>query len=44
MQKGDVHKTHADVFKINNKVGKIKTTNFDSGIKKFIEWFKNRDE
>ncbi len=41
MQQGDVHKTHADVSKINTKVGKFEITNFNTGIQKFIDWFKS---
>ena len=40
LQKGDVFKTHASNRKLINKIGRIKPTPIDFGIKKFIEWYK----
>ncbi len=41
MQKGDIVKTHGDNNKLQNKIGKIKFTNIELGIKKFIHWYKS---
>ena len=41
LQKGDVHKTHADIGKIKKfKFFPKKRTSIESGVKKFIFWFK----
>ena len=39
MQAGDVQKTNADITKAKKMVGYIPKTNFQNGIKKFVEWF-----
>lgn len=39
MQPGDVIKTNADITKARNLIGYNPTTNFQNGIKKFVEWF-----
>ncbi|MHA3047241.1 GDP-mannose 4,6-dehydratase [Riemerella anatipestifer] len=39
MQAGDVQKTNADIKKAQQKIGYAPTTNFQNGIKKFVEWF-----
>ncbi len=39
LQKGDVHKTHSDNSKLQNKIGKIKFTNIKQGIKNFVDWY-----
>jgi len=39
MQPGDVLKTNADIIKAKTLVGYKPTTNFQNGIKKFVEWF-----
>lgn len=39
MQPGDVLKTSADITKAQNLIGYKPTTNFQNGIKKFVEWF-----
>ena len=39
-QLGDVDNTHADIHKAKSLINYIPKTNFDEGIKKFIEWFK----
>ncbi|MBT0548824.1 GDP-mannose 4,6-dehydratase [Riemerella anatipestifer] len=39
MQAGDVQKTNADIRKAQQKIGYAPTTNFQNGIKKFVEWF-----
>ncbi|MBV6881704.1 GDP-mannose 4,6-dehydratase [Epilithonimonas ginsengisoli] len=39
MQPGDVHKTNADITKARTLIGYAPSTNFQNGIKKFVEWF-----
>ncbi|MBW7675241.1 GDP-mannose 4,6-dehydratase [Chryseobacterium chendengshani] len=39
LQPGDVKKTNADITKAKNLIGYHPTTNFQNGIKKFMEWF-----
>lgn len=39
MQLGDVQKTNADITKAKRLVGYLPKTNFQNGIKKFVEWF-----
>lgn len=39
MQPGDVQKTNADITKAKSLIGYHPTTNFQNGIKKFVEWF-----
>ena len=39
MQAGDVLKTNADITKAKTLIGYEPTTNFQNGIKKFVEWF-----
>lgn len=39
MQPGDVQKTNADITKARNLIGYAPKTNFQNGIKKFVEWF-----
>lgn len=39
MQPGDVLKTNADITKARTLIGYLPTTNFQNGIKKFVEWF-----
>lgn len=39
MQAGDVDKTAADISKARQKLNFNPTTNFDNGIKKFIQWY-----
>ncbi|MDO4763460.1 MAG: GDP-mannose 4,6-dehydratase [Flavobacteriaceae bacterium] len=39
MQPGDVQKTNADITKAKSLVGYAPKTNFQNGIKKFVEWF-----
>ena len=44
MQPGDVLKTNADIHKARTLLGYNPATNFQNGIKKFVEWFlANRD-
>ena len=42
MQAGDVQKTNADINKAKNLIGYNPKTNFQNGIKKFVEWFLSR--
>lgn len=42
MQPGDVQKTNADITKAKNLIGYAPKTNFQNGIKKFVEWFLGR--
>ncbi|MCG2793483.1 MAG: GDP-mannose 4,6-dehydratase [Weeksellaceae bacterium] len=39
MQPGDVRKTNADITKAKTLIGYSPATNFQNGIKKFVEWF-----
>jgi len=39
MQAGDVRKTNADITKAKTLIGYAPSTNFQNGIKKFVEWF-----
>lgn len=39
MQPGDVQKTNADITKAKTLIGYSPNTNFQNGIKKFVEWF-----
>ncbi|MNK49410.1 UDP-glucose 4-epimerase [compost metagenome] len=39
MQPGDVQKTNADITKARTLIGYVPSTNFQNGIKKFVEWF-----
>ncbi len=39
MQPGDVQKTNADITKAQTLIGYKPSTNFQNGIKKFVEWF-----
>lgn len=39
MQPGDVQKTNADIRKAQTLIGYAPATNFQNGIKKFVEWF-----
>ncbi len=41
MQKGDIVKTHGHNAKLQNKIGRIKFTTIELGIKKFINWYKS---
>lgn len=40
MQPGDVEKTYADISKAKTMLGYNPKTNFENGIKKFVEWYK----
>lgn len=42
MQPGDVEQTFADISKAREMIAYDPKTKFDEGIKKFIEWFKNK--
>ncbi|WP_295296217.1 GDP-mannose 4,6-dehydratase [uncultured Brachyspira sp.] len=42
MQKGDVNKTIADINKARKLLNYNPKTSFESGIQKFIEWYKNK--
>jgi UDP-glucuronate 4-epimerase len=39
MQAGDVQKTNADILKAKTLIGYQPKTNFQNGIKIFVEWF-----
>ena len=41
MQLGDVEKTYADISKAKEILGYDPKTNFEDGIKKFVEWYMN---
>lgn len=40
MQPGDVEKTYADISKAKRMIGYDPQTNFEDGIRKFVEWYK----
>lgn len=40
IQKGDVHKTHADIRKLKNKTGIKINTSLEEGIIKYIKWLR----
>ena len=40
MQKGDVDKTVSDISKAKLLLGYVPKTDFESGIRKFVEWSK----
>ena len=42
MQPGDVMRTHADVSKARRLLGYDPTTDFRVGVKKFVEWFREK--
>ncbi len=44
MQPGDVTKTNADISKARQLIGYQPTTNFQNGIKKFMEWFLRKQQ
>lgn len=44
MQPGDVNKTNADISKAKILIGYKPTTNFQNGIKIFVEWFLRKQE
>ena len=44
MQLGDVQKTNANIDKAKNLVGYAPKTNFQNGIKKFVEWFLKKEK
>ena len=39
LQRGDVKKTFSDTKKLKKYIGKLTTTKFDLGIKKFCKWY-----
>ena len=39
-QMGDVYKTHASIYKLQNKTGYKPKFNLSTGIKNFIDWYK----
>ena len=39
MQQGDIHKTHADIAKINKKFNYRPKFDISTGIKEFINWY-----
>lgn len=41
LQKGDVHKTHADISSLNKKTKYYPQTSLKKGIYNFIEWYKS---
>lgn len=41
LQKGDVHKTHANTIKISKKINYRPRTTINEGIKKFVHWYTN---
>jgi UDP-glucuronate 4-epimerase len=40
MQAGDVTETYADISRLNNEIGFTPITNIETGIRKFVEWYK----
>ena len=43
MQPGDVDRTYADITKARKLLGYEPQTTFEEGIRKFIEWYKNKN-
>lgn len=43
MQLGDVKRTCADISKAKNLLGYEPKTNFEDGIKKFVDWYRNNE-
>ena len=41
LQKGDVHRTHADTRKIKKKISYNSKTNIEDGINNFVNWYKS---
>ena len=41
IEKGDVFQTYADVSKLKNWIGYSPQTSIESGIEKFVNWYKN---
>lgn len=41
MQPGDVHSTYADTSLLNELIGKRSTTSIKTGVKEFIDWYKD---
>ena len=39
IQQGDVQKTNADIEKAKNLINYLPKTNYQNGIKIFVEWF-----
>ena len=42
MQPGDVNRTFADISKAKELIGYDPKTNFEEGIKKFVNWYRNK--
>jgi UDP-glucuronate 4-epimerase len=40
MQQGDVIETYADISRLNNEIGFTPVTNIETGIQRFVEWYK----
>ena len=40
MQKGDIVKTHGNNYKLEKRIGKIKFTKIETGIKNFVDWYR----
>ena len=43
MQPGDVDRTYADITKAKKLIGYEPKTSFEEGIKKFVEWYQEKD-
>jgi UDP-glucuronate 4-epimerase len=41
MQAGDVTETFADISRLNNEIGFTPVTNIETGIKQFVDWYKD---
>ena len=40
LQKGDIHKTHASIKKLYNKINYIPKVSINKGVEEFIIWYK----
>ena len=40
IQPGDVEATHADISKLKQEAGYSPSTNIETGVKEFIDWYK----
>ncbi len=43
-QPGDVERTYADITKAKKLIGYNPQTNFEEGVKRFVEWFQNQNK
>ena len=44
MQPGDVERTYADISKAKKLIGYNPKTDFKTGVKQFVDWYRNNKE